>query len=384
MNIRSILKVNTRGLATALSIITIASFLVQPVSASTSNELRESLGMSPNNYGQSISYNNGSGLIDPNNKNEASTAITDEDREYESLIEYVDNNKEVSVYQENIKQLENRLKSRLENNSSAYIITITIEDIIKNKNDMNMLISSGSTIKPNTSNINSQNSDKTNETNEDQIELESLTNSDIATEELAKINSLDYDIGGIGDHACSVVRNYLTLETPWGFNKKASEMTFTQSKLLGIDLYAQPDDDIVAQWNGVVVNIFNDSTNNLQCIKIYHGNSTYTLYSHVYPLSDIYVGTAVRQGQVIAKAANTSKFEPDKANHIFYQIKLNGDFVNPLLIYGNRGKTIYEKWLTSHAVDNIVESGEKYYNDIEYTNKKEYNVPEVVFPDFNT
>lgn len=384
MNTRSILKVNMRGLATALSVVTIASFLIQPVSASTSNELRESLGMSPNNYGQTINYNNSSGLVDSDSKNESGTAINEEDRENESLIEYIDNNKDISVFQESIKQLENRLKSRLENGSSAYIVTITVDDIIKNKNELNKIISAGSSIKPNKGSINSQKSDKTDKTSEDQIELDSLTTSSIDTEELAKINSLGYDIGGIGDHACSVVENYLILETPWGFNKKASETVFTQSKLLGIDLYAQPDDDIVAQWNGVVVNIFNDSTNNLQCIKVYHGNSTYTLYSHVYPLSDIYVGTTVRQGQTIAKAADTSKFEPDKANHIFYQVKLNGDFVNPLLIYGNRGKAIYEKWLTSHAVDNVVESGENYYNNVEYTDKKEYDVPEVVFPDFNT
>ena len=381
-------KIYTRGLATALSLIIASTFTIIPVSASTSNELRESIGLPKNVYESTIDYTpNNSGVVDVEGKTDSeSTAITEEDVEVETIIGYIDTNKDVSDYANNISQLETRLITRIGNCTNAYLITVTVDEIIEAKDAMNKLISSGNNFA--TDYI----YESLTKPSEEDIEDDMVVNQYLSDDEVAKINSLDYDIGGIGDQAISVVQNYFRLVMPWGFNKHASQEEFTESKLLGMDLYTQPGDNIVSQWNGVIVGTYPDSSNKYQCIKIYHGNSTYTFYSHVYPVSSAAVGKAVRAGEVIGVAADTSEIEPNKENHIFYQVKLNGNYINPLLIYGNRGQKIYETWFTSHAYDNLIEAGEKYYNDIDskYTGsvtpdeyKEDDGVVDVLYPDFN-
>lgn len=359
-----------RGSFGALSTAILLSSTIIPSYAATSNELRESIGLSPNTYEETTivdTVNNGSSnsggnnSSDNNGQSHGQNNQTSEDVYAEQVAAEAELNAKISTYENEIAELERSLGSRIANNSTAYLITVTVDDIIGKQNELEELKETGelATDNPFVPNSNSYDDTESTTYTYDGVLAESFT-----AEEVENITSLDYNIGYIGDEATSVVENYFRLVTPWGFNKHASEEEYG-SKFLGMDLYAKPDDTIVSQWNGVVVEIGNDDSNVFQYIKIYHGNRTYTIYSHVYPLSGVYVGTQVRGGQPIAVAADTSSYEPNKENHIMYQVRLDGEYINPLLIYGTRGKTIYETWLTSHAIDNVVEAGEKYYNDIE-------------------
>ena len=199
---------------------------------------------------------------------------------------------------------------------------------------------------------------------------------------------MDYDIGPIGDAAISVVEGYTVIETPYGFTKPSNQKEYTESKLLGMDLAAEPGERILSQWNGVITQITQDNNSKYSTVTVYHGNSTYTIYNHVVPAEGVAAGQTVRAGSYLANAASTVEIEPEKANHIFYQIKLNGEYINPILIYGSYGKTLYESWLTSHSCDNVVEDGEKYYNDLSESEDNQNedksddiinSVPEIVF-----
>ena len=198
------------------------------------------------------------------------------------------------------------------------------------------------------------------------------------------LNSLDFNIGNIGSQAISVVDNRMTLVTPWGFTKHASEEKFSTSKMLGVNLYALPNDAIKSQWNGVVVEIGNDTQmEGYEYIKVYHGNYLYTTYSHVVSEDGLKVGSKVHQGMTIGYACDTTDYS-NLDNHIFYQISLDGQFINPIFIYGPKGQKLYESWLTSYPYDNVVESGESYFNGNDYDPDWDKGVvPDVIYPDFN-
>lgn len=380
-------KVNkiSRGLAIVLliSMITSTSSL-----AYTSNELRESIGLKSNKYSYSSDYvpSTEDNNQDANSENTESY-LTNEDEQTEEIVEYVETENNITDYLNEVLSLESKLDSRFENNSTAYLITVTIDNILINREKVNELkdkvehtddsIVSSVEINEGITEINKDEIDSSYKY--DEVIVNSFSEADIQS-----VSSIEYNIGDIGDSSISVVDKYLKIVTPWGFNKNANEDKFN-TKLLGIELYAEQNDDIKAQWNGMVVDIGTDYTGESQYLKIYHGNSTYTVYNNIFACNNITVGKMVYQGQVIGKAADTKKYQPNKENHIFYQIRLNGRYINPILIYGNRGKKLYEEWLKTHPSDNLVESYEKYYNDIDETwNVNQPNdVKEVIYPDFN-
>ena len=378
-----------RGLATALSLALLLSFSLNTAYGETSNDLREILGMTPNSYGTTIGI--GDGLKDEPKEDANDNngyAITDEDEQSNKIIHNIQNNVDVSSLEGEIDQLETRLKSRLENTSSAYLIVTTVDDLVNLQNKLYRALNNNNNGYASDSLVVVDKPTYSDEAAEEDAEtLRVISEAGVETAIVADINSLDYIIGDIGSRAHSVVSTTFRIVTPYGFTKHASEEKFTSSKLLGIELLAPEGTEIVSQWNGVVVGTYNDLASGAQTIKIYHGNSTYTVYSHVRAVKGVYVGATVRTGEVIAVAANTKDAEPTKDNHILYQIKLNGEFINPLTIYGSRGKTLYERWLTSNAYDNVVEAGESYYNDLDESFRYEHDTsedpPAVIFPDYN-
>ena len=305
-------------------------------------------------------------------------------------MQSISNSEELSKVDSTIEQLKSRINTRINNKSNAYLIVSTVDDLLNCLDERQSILSKGS--KDNKYEYTAEVAGKTGKytlsddaVSEDEESLNLIFNTLGESEEMKSIYSLDYDIGGIGDTAFSVVENYFKLVTPYGFTKYALEDKYTNSKLLGIELYAMPGDNIRSQWNGVVVGVYDDLHGQGQVINVYHGNSTYTKYSHVLAKGNITVGAKVKAGGIIAVAADTSSSEPGKDNHILYQIKLNGEFINPLLIYGTRGQKIYEDWLTSYPYDNVVELGEEYFNsgDNAIVSEKEDDVLDVLYPDFN-
>lgn len=380
-----------RELATALSFTCLLALLIIPVNAETSNDLRRLLEIPENSYTISgeIEYN-----INPSEEeSEKSTEFN------QKIIEERTSSADVNKNDEHIEEINNLeliVSNRIDGNYTAYLIVISIEDLIntidKYKNDdkelANDYVSRNTVIIEENTDINKGNTDITS-INDDEVYtkeiLETSGYNEFEQGEIGSIYSLQFNIGAIGNYAICPVKNYFMLVTPYGYTKYPDEETYTHSKLLGIDLYAKEGDDIVSQWNGVIISIKNDETNIGKSIQIYHGNSTYTIYNHVEPINDIKVGKSVKQGQLIATVVDTEIYETEKDNHMFYQITLNGKYINPLLIYGTRAKSIYERWLTTYPLDNVVEAGEKYYNDnnMDYSPGIGMDVPEVLYPDFN-
>ena len=196
----------------------------------------------------------------------------------------------------------------------------------------------------------------------------------------------DYAIGSIGSLAISVTERGIQVVTPYGYTKDLDGNY--SDKLLGIELAAKPGDNIKSQWNGIVANIAVDKETGKSTITISHGNGLYTQYSHIEKENNINVGSTVSQGQIIGSAVDTTVTDSSKRNHIYYQVILDDEYINPLTVYGSKGKQIYDLWSTSTPLTNYVEKGEAYYineeaEDVEKYKQFSTDQEKVIYPDFN-
>ena len=356
-----------RGLILALSLGIVVSNLAIPVHAATINDLREFLGLSIQNSSESNPYNghDKSSSSESGNYSDQNSGESGEDIIYKEIV--INNQKllDLSEYDNQIIEISELLDTRLHNGSSAYVIVNTVDELINITNKRTEAIrnfESGYSKESRVTIIENKDDIYSSYSEEYDVDMEELRK-ELNPYDLEDISRLDYDIGGIGSNAVSPVFSHMKLITPYGFTKPTLSETYTDSKLLGMDLSTVPNDSIVAQWNGMVVAIGTDDSKSFQYIKLYHGNGLYTVYSHVYVIKGLVVGDLVRAGHEIAHAADTTSYEPSKENHMFYQIKLDGEYINPLLVFGERGKYLYEDWITSYAMDNVVEVGESYFND---------------------
>lgn len=378
----------SRGLAIALLISTM-NVICQ---AATINDLRQYIGLQPiivedDSISNEIYYYNGYEESTVNSADGIIYDISDSDAEVLKIINETNKKELIQEYNDKLDELLSRLSSRLKENSTAYLITATVDEVIKVSKLVNEIENSthkAVDIKNSDFNYDEYNKILGSDTTDEQYIAPDLIRESMSNLDISDISELDYNIGSIGNAASSVVSNFFYIVTPYGFTKHANEEKYTTNKLEGIELYAPEGTEIESQFNGIVALIGKDSAYNAEYIVIYHGNGLYTIYEHVHSIDNVRVGTRVNQGDVIAIATDTKKVSKDKENHIIYRIELNGKLINPLLIYGSKGKDLYEQWLTSHAIDNVVEQGESYYIEVDESYKpKQDDVREVIFPDFN-
>lgn len=97
---------------------------------------------------------------------------------------------------------------------------------------------------------------------------------------------------------------------------------------LGIDFAAEKTDIVKASANGKVKSIKNDPRYGLTVV-IEHDNGFESIYSSLLTAEFINVGEEVKQGQTIATVGNTARFEIADQTHLHFEIKKDGENVNP-------------------------------------------------------
>lgn len=177
-------------------------------------------------------------------------------------------------------------------------------------------------------------------------------------EEKCLFGSARYDIGEIGDHSISPTGKGIMLVTPFGY--KVNPDRSYEAKNTTMDLGIGDGFNIVAQLNGKVAYIEPDDIQGGSIVTLFHGENLYTVYKHIVP-QDLYVGKTISQGDVLGTSMVTTEAEEDKQNHIGYQVILDNKYINPILLFGNRGKDIYEDWLRRSYEVYSVEENENYY-----------------------
>lgn len=97
---------------------------------------------------------------------------------------------------------------------------------------------------------------------------------------------------------------------------------------LGIDYASQKTDVVKASADGKIKSIKNDPRYGLTVV-IEHNNGFESVYSSLLTAEFVSVGEEVKQGQTIATVGNTATFEIADETHLHFEIKKDGNNVDP-------------------------------------------------------
>ena len=97
---------------------------------------------------------------------------------------------------------------------------------------------------------------------------------------------------------------------------------------LGIDYKSEKTDIVKAAADGKIKSIKNDPRYGLTVV-IEHTNGFESVYSNLLTAEFITVGEELKQGQTIATVGNTARFEIADETHLHFEIKQNGENVDP-------------------------------------------------------
>ena len=97
---------------------------------------------------------------------------------------------------------------------------------------------------------------------------------------------------------------------------------------LGIDYVAEKTDIVKASADGTIKSIKNDPRYGLTVV-IEHANGFESVYSSLLTAEFVSVGEEVKQGQTIATVGNTATFEIADETHLHFEIKKDGENVDP-------------------------------------------------------
>lgn len=97
---------------------------------------------------------------------------------------------------------------------------------------------------------------------------------------------------------------------------------------LAIDFYASEGSDVYAVFDGTILSV---ETSFLQgtTITIDHGNGLYTIYNSLADGDSVSVGQMVKQGDIIGQVSTTNRQEYKDGAHVHFQVKENGELINP-------------------------------------------------------
>ncbi|MBN7773665.1 M23 family metallopeptidase [Clostridium aminobutyricum] len=96
----------------------------------------------------------------------------------------------------------------------------------------------------------------------------------------------------------------------------------------GIDISAPLDTQVKAVANGTIVNVYKDDALGTT-IEINHGNGFITTYSNLSIDSMVEQGDVVKKGDIISGVGDTSLFEALDGPHLHFEMKKDGQLVNP-------------------------------------------------------
>ena len=99
---------------------------------------------------------------------------------------------------------------------------------------------------------------------------------------------------------------------------------------MGIDIAMQKTDVVKAVADGKVKSIKNDPRYGLTVV-IEHQNGFESIYSSLLTAEFITVGEEIKQGSTIATVGNTATFEIADTTHLHFEMKKDGQNVDPYI-----------------------------------------------------
>lgn len=149
----------------------------------------------------------------------------------------------------------------------------------------------------------------------------------------------DYEIGLIGQGSQSIVGGNWSLYDCYGVNGSES----VKFKIL-----SSTETEIYSQFKGVIKKV-KENKDGTMSVTINHG---YGLETAIKGLNEVYVqkGAEVNQYQSIGKVENqiTKGEEMTVLDYVEFYVKLDGEYINPMLIYGTDGLKQLYTWVNEH------------------------------------
>jgi len=314
-----------KGLSSALLVLFLAALCVVDAQCATTDDLKAYLGYT----------------VEKLNLNKEE--LSEMDVMQNSITNYT---KEKSAIEGKISELRNQrnslsdeIRSKFESASTANSILLSIKSIEAIDIKLDTEISNGKEVSMRIEHIN---------------KIMSAYNV-VDTSGIEESEAYNFDIGEIGTSKITAVGENPVIVTPYGYRINTDGSI--EEKKNSVSLKIQSGNDVYAQWNGVITNIFKEDGKDV--IEIYHGNNVYTTYRNV--ITTLKMNDKVQQGEVIGKAGNSKAYEYTKDNHIEFEICIDGTFVNPILVYGRDSERIFNDWLKSAYETYTIEKGEHYY-----------------------
>ncbi len=111
----------------------------------------------------------------------------------------------------------------------------------------------------------------------------------------------------------------------------------------GVDFCAPIGSEVLSVSSGTVARVYTDPMMG-QCVTVDHGDSIYSTYMNLAEelAEGIAVGTRVSMGQLLGVIGETSLVEIAEEPHLHLEMKIDGQFVDPLEYIGGKETTVYQ------------------------------------------
>ena len=96
----------------------------------------------------------------------------------------------------------------------------------------------------------------------------------------------------------------------------------------GVDLYAEPGDEVLSVTDGRVTAVYSDEMMGA-VVEIDHGNGLVSVYANLSEPAEIGVGAPVRTGERIGAVGATALGESAQGSHLHFAMRENGAYVDP-------------------------------------------------------
>ncbi len=114
-----------------------------------------------------------------------------------------------------------------------------------------------------------------------------------------------------------------------GFGYRSDPFTKIRKMHMGMDFTARTGTPVYATGDGVVVTADNKMSGYGNLIVIKHGFSYETYYAHLHKYN-VRAGQKVKRGDIIGYVGSTGR---SQAPHLHYEVRVNGEAVNPINYY---------------------------------------------------
>lgn len=180
---------------------------------------------------------------------------------------------------------------------------------------------------------------------QDNMQIPEVTRDDVEinsqyaiAEEKIRIANESFELGEIGERMKSPVKDLFKIYYPYGEMKNPyNQDEVWRNNGVYLDL-PKKGSEVRVQWNGTVKKVVTGDVTWGNYIVVQHGASLETSYSFMDTIT-------VREGQELKQY---DKLGTSLDKYLYFEVILDGAYVNPFKLYGSTGVNVYNTWVNNN------------------------------------